>query len=440
MKNVYVLAIGVLMSNCAQSQNYIPLLIDSVYNWSWRIDIHGDTLVGESWAGFSYDSNDSLIQRRSPTSRSNYSYGVDTFYLLSEIIDTNNNWKTFSRTTSVFDEGKTISKFTEMYENNDWENSALHSYFYNATQLDTLYLLQYWSNGMWVNSYKKEKKFDTSGNNTEEAEYYVDSNGAFDYNRGRLFEYDNANHQIQEININSSINGVYFTSKMNWAFGADNLLDTIRRCNYSYPNNGTCKNVIMATYDYFGQDTIVESGFTWDNNEWKYYGKELTFKGQEIYSDKPDSVIYYYYWADSLVHIPTLKRYLHFEDLGNNIIYFKEEEYNYFGATDEWLLIRLVEAWYHVKTTVGVGYVFNPHEHVSISPNPCKVGQSLTLKQQKDKGSREILVFDIQGRLVMSDILTNQSSFQAPKRQGAYSILIREDGRLIGVSKLIISE
>jgi len=441
MKKLYILAIGMVMSNSLQSQNYIPLLIDSLHTWSWSVDIHGDTLIGESWAGFSYDSNDSLIQRRNPTSRFNYSYGTDTVYLLSETLDTSNNWNVFSRNATAYDNGKIISKLTERFENNAFENSTLHTYFYENPNLDTLYLLQHWNNGAWVNFYKKEKIFDTNGNNTEEAEYYVDSNGDFDYNRGKLFEYDNANHRVQEIRINSSINGEYFTGRTNWIYGNDDLLDTIRRCNYSYPNNGTCNNVIMATYDYLGQDKIVENGFTWDDDEWKYYGKELTFTGQEIYSSRPDSVIFYYYWEDSLTHIPTIRRYLKYEDLGNDTIYFKEEEYNYFGATDEWLLTRLIEEWYHIKTVVSIDNTEDFKEYISIFPNPSKIGQNLTIKTElTNKDKLEVLVFDMQGKLVSRNVLINQSSFSAPNQEGIYTILIREEGRLIGLAKQVISK
>lgn len=441
MKKLYILVIGMIITNGLFSQNYIPLQIDSLYTWSWSVDFHGDTIVGESWAGFSYNSNDSLIQIRNPTSRFNYSYGPDTVYLLSETLDTNNNWNIFSRSATTYDDGKIISKLTERFENNAFKNSALHTYFYENSNLDTLYLLQHWNNGAWLNFYKQEKTFDTNGNNTEEAEYYVDSNGEFDYNRGKLLEYNNANHLVQEIRINSSINGEYFTGRTNWVYGSDDLLDTIRRCNYSFPNNGACNNVIMATYDYLGQYTIVENGFTWDDNEWKYYGKELIFAGQEIYSSRPDSVIFYNYWVDSLTHIPTMRRYLQYEDLGNDTIYFKEEEYNYFGATDEWLLTRLVEEWYHIKTTVTVDNVTDFKESVSIFPNPCEVGQNLTIRKELTNKERlEVLVLDMQGRLVSRNTLTTPSSFHAPIHAGAYTILIREEGRLIGIAKQIIIE
>jgi len=381
MKRLYILAIGLMLSNNIQSQNYVPLVIDSLYNWSWGVGFHNDTIIGEYWSGFSYDSNDSLIQRRVPSSRFNYSYEMDTIYLLAEQLDANNTWNFFSRSATAYDNGKIISKLTERYENNGFENSALYTYYYDGSGLDTLVLLQHWNDGAWSDFYKKEKTFDANGNNTEEAEYYVDSNGDFDYNRGKLFDYDDENHLIEEIRISSSINGEYLTGRTNWAYGNDDLLDT-----------------------------IVTNGFYGDDDEWIYYGKELTFAGPEIYSSKPDSVIFYRYWEDSLTHTPTVRQYLQYQDLGNDMIYFKDEKYDYFPASNEWKLTRLT-------------------------------GQNLTIKEElANKENLEILIFDMQGRLVSRNNLTNQSSIQAPIHKGIYSILIREKSRLIGVTKLVIIE
>jgi len=440
MKKLCLFAIGLIISIAVHSQNYIPILIDSLFTWSWGVD-HGDTIISESWEGLSYNSSDSLIQRRSPDSRVNYFYSIDTILLLAETLDTSDNWYFSSRTTNAFNNGKIISRLTERYKNNAWNNSALHSYFYESMQLDTLYLLQHWKNGMWVNFYKKEKIYGAKGNNIEEAEYYVGTNGDFEYNRGKLFEYDSANHQIQQIDINTSSNGEYYTRRMVWAYGGDDLLDTFSICDYSYPNDGTCTNVFMSTFDYLGQDTTVESRFRWDDNQWKYYGKELTFKGQEIYSNKPDSVIFYTYWAESQAHTPTMRRYLQYEELSDDSIYFKEQKYHYYEAANKWMLTRFIEEWYHIQKPLNVDDIAKYQEQLSIFPNPGHSGQKLKLKNNlAASGTIEVLIFDMNGRLVFSDILNSQSSFQAPEHEGIYTILIREKGQLIGYSKQLIIE
>lgn len=439
MKKLLILVIGFGISINLQSQNYIPLLIDSSYNWSTPTIFEGDTIENEYWQAYSYDPNDRLIQLRQLNLRISYLYGIDTVYSLSESFKANNTWEVVSRGTSIFDGGKIISKLTEAFIDDAFVNSALYTYKYQNTNLDTLYLLQHWANGVWVNFYKKEKVFDTQGNNTEEAEYYVDSNGDFDYNRGKLFEYDNSNNLVQEISINSSVNGEYFTRKVNWFYGDDDLLDTIKVCDYPFPNNGTCNNKALFSYDYKGQDTIIENRFWWENNSWIYTGKLLTFPGPGVYSDRPDSSLYFHFWADSLIHVPTNRRILQYKDLGNDRIYFKEETYIYNMSTDEWLLSFLTEEWYHIKNTVHIDVSTESKKPVSFYPNPCKVGQDLTINMNLSNNSGlEILVFDMEGRLVSHNILLNQTTIHSPIKEGVYSILIREKGQLIGVVKQLI--
>ena len=99
----------------------------------------------------------------------------------------------------------------------------------------------------------------------------------------------------------------------------------------------------------------------------------------------------------------------------------------------------LIEEWYHIKTFVGVDDIIKNQGQIVVFPNPGQVGGNLKLMENMTgKGNIEILVFDMNGRLVSSHILNSQSSFQAPKHKGIYTILIREEGRLIGISKQVI--
>jgi hypothetical protein len=90
---------------------------------------------------------------------------------------------------------------------------------------------------------------------------------------------------------------------------------------------------------------------------------------------------------------------------------------------------------------VHVGNPADIKSPVSFYPNPCKIGQTLNIREEfTNKESLEVLIFDIQGRLVSKNMLTNRSSFHAPSQAGVYTILIREEGRLIGIEKQIIME
>ncbi|MFK7774966.1 MAG: T9SS type A sorting domain-containing protein [Saprospiraceae bacterium] len=438
MKNLSILIFGLFLSTNLQSQSYIPLQIDSSFYWSWVVDFHGDTLITENPSGFSYDSNDSLIQKRYPNNRFTYSYAPDSVIFISETKDTSNNWNFFSRRTSVYEDGKIKSYITEKYENNAFEISAMHTYHYDEAGRDTLNISHSWNNGMWNETYKIVKTYDANGNKIEESEYDIVF-GVYEFEKGKLYDYDNANHLIEEIDIKLAINGPHYSSKLNWVYGNDDLLDTLRRCSYSYPDYDVCHNKFLTTYDYSGQDTIVEKWFDWSNNNWVYLAKHLNFAGPEIYSNKPDSIISYGYNPDSLSHFKYKRQYFQYEDLGNDSIYFRQEEYNYLNSIDDWNLKKKKKKWYHLKMLVNVDNINSPNEFLSIYPNPCKVGQQLNINNDLSrKEDVEIFIFDLQGKLISRNVLRNQNNIQAPNQEGIYTIIIREKDRLVGVSKQVV--
>lgn len=441
MKNLstLILIIGLSLSINLNSQSYIPLQIDSSHSWTYSPDINsGGFLINENYSGYTYDTNDSLIQKRFPNNRFTYSYAPDTIIFISETKDTSNNWNLHSRRTSVYEDDKIKSYVTEKYENNAFEILSMITYHYDEANRDTLISSHRWENGTWNEVHKIIKIYDTNGNKIEESEY-KNVFGVYEFEKGKLFDYDNANHLIEEIDVRTAINGPYYLGKMNWIYNNDNLLDTFIRCQYSYPDYDDCENVILVTYDYPTQDVIVEDLFDWSNNNWVYFAKHLNFVGPEIYSNKPDSIIYYGYIPDSLSHFKYKREYFHYENLGNDSIYFKQEEYNYSSLTDEWNLRREIEIWFHLKLLVDLDNVNRPSELLSIYPNPCQAGQYLNIKNDLgDQEDVEILIFDIQGKLVSRCSLVKQTIIQAPKQQGIYTILFKKKGQLIGVSKQVI--
>lgn len=440
MNKLSILILGLLFSNFAHSQSYVPLLIDSSHTSFWTVDIiHGGILTGENYFAYSYDSNDSLIQKRKPNNRFTYSYSPDTVIFISETKDTSNNWNLHSRRTSVYEDGKIKSYITEKYENNAFEKLSMRTYHYDENDRDTLSVSHRWENGIWNEGYKYVKIYDANGNKIEESEY-DNVFGVYEFEKGKLFEYDNANHLIQELDVTSSaFNGIHYTSRLNWFYGNDDLLDTLSRCTYSYPDYDVCNNKFLTTYDYSAQDTILEKWFDWDNNNWVYIAKHLSFAGPEIYSNKPDSIISYGYIPDSLSHYQYKRQYFQYEELGNDSIYLKQEFYQYYSSIDDWSLTRLSEGWYHLKMLVDVDNIYDQNEFLSIYPNPSRAGQNLIIKEDLlHKENVEILIFDMQGKLISRNILANQTSFKAPAQEGIYTILIHENGRLVGVTKQVI--
>lgn len=437
MKKLYILVIFIVLSYGLHSQDFIPLLIDSSHSWKWTGGPNGSTELTESWAGYTYDALDRLVYTNSPDLRVIRAYGIDTLFLITATPDQNGEWHIYGRSFTAFDNGKITKKHIERYRNNEYENSILHSYFYNDAGSEILYTLQNWSNNAWIDFYKKESIYDKRGNKVEEAVYYTDNHDEYEYNRGELYEYDDANRLIHQIQINNSINGPYYIDRKNWIYGKNDIVDTIWTCSYSI--NNICKNDVMDVFDYSSEDTITLNNFRWMSNEWKYMGKELTFSGPKIYSEKPDSIIYYYYWEDSLLHTPVIRRYYEYKDLGNDTIYFQQEEYNYKPSTNTWFMWKLIKEWYHLKSTVNTSETISGHSEVSIYPNPGFAGQRLTINGLTMNGKeREALIFDLNGKLISGKILTNKSSLAAPLNAGIYTIIIREEDRLVGAIKQVV--
>lgn len=436
----------------AISQDFIPLRIDSLHSWSWSPGFEGDTSINEVFSGYTYNSDDSLVQRRSLSfqynsvygsdtsySRFNYSYNGDTVYFLSENLDANQIWQSYSRKTTKYSNQLILYSLTEQFEDPIWVNSSLRTFTYNSSEQETLELLQHWENGSWTNFYKKELIYDPNGYPMKESEYYAEDTGEWDYSRGNLFEYDLMGHKVEEIRINSSINGPYYTGRTNWTYGNDDLLDMIVRCRYHYPDSQNCENIIMATYDYFGQDSLIENKFLWNDDAWEYYGKELTYIGPHIYSNQPDSIVYYDYVESTEDHFPFNRRYLRYEDLGNGKVYFIDETYSYQSSTGEYKLTRLREEWYHVMVTSSVGDMITDVNNLHIFPNPALPGQELNIKDISFghlKG--KILFFNEQGQLV--SIQSSNHPVLAPSKSGVYMVMVRDHERVLGIVKQVVAE
>ncbi|MEI6410793.1 MAG: T9SS type A sorting domain-containing protein [Bacteroidota bacterium] len=439
----YLTILALLIAPSLQSQNFIPLRIDSLHYWYKTTDYNGQPVISESSSAYTYNTNDSLIQIRTPFARNTYSYTVDTVYMLTEKLGTDNTWKIFNKTTTVNSNGKIKSEHFEDYINNAFVNNYRYLYFYNAAGLDTLKLGQDWENNTWVNAHKETWAYDLNGNIQAESEYYVDANGNFYYDQGSIYEYDNAGNRTQQIDLSGPDIEYSLVIKKNWVYGNDNLLDTLKRCNFHYttPTDYTCENILMTTIGYQGQDTIEYKHFNWDNQDWKYTGKDLSFTGPGIYSNKPDSIISYFHSIDSLFDYPHNKRYITYLDLGNNKVYFKDEQYFYSSSAGAWFLWGMNEEWYHIKGTTGISDKPYQEATTSMFPNPCKAGQEFTFLTNKTRHDRvEIIIFDMQGRLILKQIGNNSVKIPAPQYPGNYIVLMRNNAGLIGLEKLIIVE
>ncbi len=442
MKKLFLLIIGFLLSNNMHSQSYTSLLLDSLHKCSWSIDFEqGDTIYLESWSAYFYDANDSLTQVRNPKFRSNYIYGTDATSMTTEMRDTNGVWNLSNRATNTFNNGKILSTLQELYSNDSWVNASLRTYSYEGNAQYTTLLNQHWSNGMWVDFQKLENTYDDQGNKIEHTVYYAFNGKDLEYNWGVLYTYNELNQLIEEISINNSVNGLYYTSNTTRSYNSNGLIDTLTRCRYAFPNDGTCNDESMTTYSYADPQTTILNSFRWSDDKWDQTKKELTYAGPAIYSDRPDSIITYDYFPDSLKFVPTRRQYFQYEELDNDTVYFKNEEYRYFTPANQWRLVNLQEEWYHAKELVHNDEWPSTKALLSIYPNPCEPGQLLNLPTDIPIDQNlDILVYHQNGQLVSRTNLKSLSPLKAPEEPGIYTIVFQQNGRLMGTSKQIVIE
>lgn len=416
------------------AQNYIPLRLDSTYRYSWNIGLHQEIITGEFYSGYSYDANDSLIQLRYPEYRFNYVYSQDTTYHVTERPLPGDQWSESNRSISTFQDGNLISKINELNTSGVWEKSARYHYTYTSSNQLLVTLLQHWKNGAWVDFYKKEHTYDNKGNLLEEAEYYAIESSEFKYNRGKQYSYDASNNLIESISLSSAFNGPYISGKYTW-FYQGNKLDSL--IIYDYVNN-QWKELSRFEYDYSNPEIESANHYHYTGGNWKFTGQNNTYTGPGIYSEKPDSIISYYYNEVDNILIPAQRKYLTYEDLGNGKVYFKEVEYTYFNSLQEWKLSLLNEEWYTVKSTVSTDENASNESLLSFFPNPCKSGESIYLKNTGSFIDTEALIFDMQGKLVRRENLNNKSSINAPSSAGNYSVLLRSVTGIHGISKIVV--
>lgn len=417
------------------AQNYIPLRLDSTYRYSWNIGLHQEIVTGEFYSGYSYDANDSLIQLRYPEYRFNYVYSQDTTHHVTEKPLPGNQWLESNRSTRTYQNGNLITKVDELKNNGVWEKSARYHYTYTSSNQLLVTLLQHWKNGAWVDFYKKEHAYDDNGNLIEEAEYYAIESSEFKYNRGKQYSYDDSNNLIESISLSSAFNGPYISGKYTW-FYQGNKLDSL--IIYDYDNN-QWQELSRFEYDYSNPEVESANHYHYTGGNWKFTGQNNTYTGPGIYSEKPDSIISYYYNEVENILIPAQRKYLTYEDLGNGKIYFKEVEYTFFNSLQEWKLSLLNEEWYTVKSTVSTEQNFSHESAVSFFPNPCMSGENINIKRAgTPQTDSEMLIFDMQGRLISRENLYNKSGISAPVSAGIYNILLRENGGISGVTRLVV--
>jgi len=124
---------------------------------------------------YTYDNNGNMLTRLTEiwtnnawenSSRSTYTYDNNGNMLtrLTEIW-TNNAWENSSRSTYTYDNnGNMLTELFERWTNNAWENSSRSTYTYDNNGNMLTQLKEQWTNNAWVNDWRYTSTYDNNGN------------------------------------------------------------------------------------------------------------------------------------------------------------------------------------------------------------------------------------------------------------------------------------
>jgi hypothetical protein len=421
--------------------NFVPLKIDSSYAWTFSTS-GADTFINETWYAYSYDGIDSLMQIRTSNWRFKFSYNGSIKIMIRENLDTAGNWvDTYRKTTQFNANGQVSSELGENLLQGISTPSTLFTFHYNAFGKDTFWLGQLWNNGVWESFRHRDRKYDLEGNMIEEAEYFYDNNGEAEYNRGELFEYDAQNRLVQQIHVNGSINGPYYTSRLNWHFNGENQVDTLVRCHYVSSSSLECENVGMATYQYFGNDSTRQSQFNWVDGAWSYYGYYLNFLNTPVYGPEPDSILFFHFSKDNQEYTHVTRQLFHYEEIGDNMFYFTNYSWRYFSNQMVWFLTKIEQRWYRKSLMVNTKNEKFDLPEISLWPNPCRSKELINLGSLPQINNRSIGIFDGTGRKNLWQNISDaqeQTQIVAPSQPGNYSIILFHGEVPIAMSKVLV--
>ena len=438
MKNLYLSLFAFLFfCRISLAQNYVPLQLDSFHSFYEGISPKSGGLDTQLlFAAYSYNIHDTLIQLRQPYTRTNYFYTTDTNVAIVER-NLPSPWHPISRTTNVYNNGKKTFNLIEWVMDGAWINAAHTFIYYDENNRDTLQLTQIWQLDEWVNSHKHTNTYNSIGQRVGEGNYSTDSDGAFYLRSGLLYEYDNANHLIQKTEVKSNDSSLTYVNRYTWDYGEDNVLNAYTVSTFT---NDAFVYVSRSIYNYLSPDTIIKYNYGWSDNTWNYTSKEVVFRGPGVYSSSPDSTHIFYEFIGQ-PEVLKEKRHTYYTLLDNGMVYFVNAALLYHSNVGQWLPYYKREEWYHVHVSVDNKEVPLSKDNLTIFPNPCRAGQKVSFLAIPDtERALEILIFDMQGRLIVHEKAASTPNFRTPERSGTYTVLFREKEQLLGVSKLIVTD
>ncbi len=437
MRILQVFILCFMFSLMATAQDFIPLRIDSSYSFFRSLDFVGNPIEVASFAGYSYNTENELIEIRREDERSSFTYPNMQEVELVEIFS-NGSWENSKRITTSFDNDQPIQLLTEVYVNSLWVNDQLVTIDYTSDDLLKNQITQIWVNNTWANQEKVENTYDASGNRILQSYFNADQNGDFIFTFGDRVQYNNNNQPLEIIGLIGSDGTAFFSDKMTISYNDDQQQDTVVFCLYTFPDTTNCQNLSRSIFNYDAQENrIIRNIDSWNNNDWLNTGRVEEYVGRGIYSGLPDSIITYDYSLPTADQRIT-RQYFNYIDLNEEEVRYEESLFLYQFDIGQFVLEKYREEYYFKGEIVSNNDLRKIDQPI-LFPNPTSSNELLTIKNLNFESSNiEVSIFDLMGKLISQEKLEMDFQFAGPNTPGIYFIKIKNENDLLLSKKLIV--
>ena len=356
----------------------------------------------------------------------------NTEWLVGSVHPINHTWMKGGRTTYEYNDDDQLILETE-YTGSDpftsWEKNHKHEYFYDGNGIDSVKISYFWSSyNIWQEQYKEKYCYSNTG--------ILDSISVYSWNSNQN-NWKYSGHIIRNYNSNNGLvlllNEYIDQSSNTWA-GNDKSIYTRDSKNrifsetyqiWDYMGTGNWENVVRlySFYDVAGDLLNCEMyDYDYSYYYWKLQYKYTTSFDTSIMAQNIVLPLYYDIHgigrkhSDFLVHKPLY-----------TVNYIRTNQ-NSWALTGDSTLFFYSDIYTSIE---------KPEEHIAftISPNPAS--SFLNIKGLDLTKKYNAQVYDVNGRLIIDQILTDSKLKLSQLTSGIYILRLRSDGNIIGNTKFI---
>lgn len=359
----------------------------------------------------------------------------------------NDMYRPFRRYYEYRNELGIYAALEERQQDGVWQNFSRGFFHKNEAGQDTLIVVEDWVLDNWQASFRQESTF-SEGNLQNRRTFNRDDLILEDLylEQENNYEYNTQNQRILESLFYYDVFGaVSYGYEGIYRYNATGRLDTLIESNYDTDiEDFDVSGISLFQYvdDQLGEDSLtVRTDFSFSSSGEIEVSVNSRFAGPGIYSGLPDSSFVDIVSLEDASVMRIEENYNTYYELGNNKIYLKQERFEYDTDLELWYRRSLQEEWYSIVMPSSADEVEAPTAQPAfVFPNPCRVGEVASVRIAESDTKREIVTFDLNGRMLTTAPAQSGGTWVAPNTPGLYTLLLVTDGTPTAVMKVVVGE